>query len=146
MKEGTFVVTHAGAGSAVVRDAETAQVHTLETNPGVETGDVVEAALEPVPPLEVTWRATVETRQTPTVERVGERPPDRAFDAVAGADPGTATELDDGTHVIAVPVDDTEDAAADVATDESTLARAARLGADRVEVRAADGVVAVEYL
>jgi hypothetical protein len=50
-------------------------------------------------------------------------------------------------HVITVPEEETEQAVADVADDEeNTLARAARLGVNRVEIRAAPGVVAVRYM
>ncbi len=49
-KTGTFVVTHAEAESAVVRDVETAQVHTLASNPGLEVHDVLKATVAPDPP------------------------------------------------------------------------------------------------
>ena len=49
-------------------------------------------------------------------------------------------------HVLTVPEDGTTDAVADVLDDEETLARAARLGVRRVEVRGESGVVSVRYL
>jgi hypothetical protein len=49
-------------------------------------------------------------------------------------------------HVISVPPGRTEQAVADVVEDETTLTRAARLGVNRVEVRAAEGVLSVRYL
>jgi len=48
--------------------------------------------------------------------------------------------------VLTVPEERTDQAAADVVEDQETVARAARLGVERVEVRAADGVVSVRYL
>ncbi|OYR72706.1 hypothetical protein DJ71_19840, partial [Halorubrum sp. E3] len=50
-------------------------------------------------------------------------------------------------HVLTPPEADTTDAVADVIDDrEATLSRAARLGVNRVEIRAEPGVVAVRYL
>ena len=49
-------------------------------------------------------------------------------------------------HVLTVPDGETEAAVADVLEDEATLARAARLGVERVEVRSEPGVVSVRYL
>ena len=52
--EGTFLVTHADADSAVLKDVESGQVHTLSSNPGVEEVDAVDGIVAPEPPLEVT--------------------------------------------------------------------------------------------
>jgi hypothetical protein len=49
-------------------------------------------------------------------------------------------------HVISVPPERTEQAATDVVEDGATLTRAARLGVERVEVRADEGVLSVRYL
>jgi ABC-type uncharacterized transport system YnjBCD substrate-binding protein len=49
-------------------------------------------------------------------------------------------------HVLTVPEDSTDDAVEDVLADQATVERAARLGVDRAEVRADDGVVSVRYL
>jgi hypothetical protein len=51
-------------------------------------------------------------------------------------------------HVLSVPTEQTEQAAADVVEDIATVERAARLGAVRVEVRSdtEEGVVNVRYL
>lgn len=148
MKRGTFLVTEAD-DAAVLRDVETGQVHALGSNPGVQRGTVLDATIAAEPPLDVTWAVeTVHERRQVTVERASDRPVDGAFDAVAGHDPGDLVELDTddvACHALVVPVERTEDAAEDVATDEATLTRAARLGATTVVVRAADGVVTVRY-
>jgi hypothetical protein len=151
MTEGTFLVTHADDESAVLRDVADGQVHTLAENPGVEAGEVVAATLEPEPPMEVAYRATeVADRQTIPVERSAEAPTKLARDLAAEQDAGELTRRDRAgegqLHVLTVPAERTDDAAADVVGDEETVARAARLGVDRVEVRAADGVVSVRYL
>ena len=152
MKEGTFLVTHADDASAVLRDVADGQVHTLAVNPGVETGAVVEATIEPEPPMEVAWQVTdlVSTRSIP-VERSREPPTQQARDIAAEQSVGEITRRERAgegeLHVVTVSPTDVEDAVTDVLDDEETVARAARLGAVRVEVRAADsGVVSVRYL
>lgn len=147
----TYLVTHADEASALLRDVATAQVHTLADNPGIEEGEVVEATLA-AGPAGVTW--TVETlaeRRSIPAETPGERPADAAFDALAGEDVGTMVELEPAegelaVHALAVPVDGTADAVAEVSEDEGTLVQAASLGASSVVVRGADGVVTVRYL
>ena len=152
-KTGTFVVTHAESESAVVRDVETAQVHTLASNPGLELHDVLEATVAPEPPLEVTWQVIdVEDRRTIEVVDSDLEPTQHAKELVADADVGDLVQEERaGTgeiHVFRVPSDDIDDAAEDVLDDEETVARAARLEAVRVEVRrsADDGVLSVRYL
>jgi hypothetical protein len=152
MKEATFLVTNADDESAVLRDVVDGQVHTLGENPGVEAGEVVEAAIEPEPPMEVVWGVTDlrETRTIP-VERSPEPPTQQAHDIAAGQPAGEVTRQEragDGElHVITVEPADTDDAVTDVLEDEETVARAARLGVARVEVRAAEtGLVSVRYL
>lgn len=149
--EGRFLVTHADDGSAVLKDVDSSQVHTLEDNPGVEPGDVVEGTVEPVPPLSVTWRLVeVEDRRSLAVERSEEPPTARARDIAASQSTGEVTRTERaGTgevHVLSVPEDRTDDVAADVLSDEGTRARAARLGVERVEVRTEPGVLSVRYL
>ncbi|MFB6163811.1 MAG: DUF5812 family protein [Haloarculaceae archaeon] len=151
MKEGTFLVTHADDESAVLRDVTDAQVHTLAENPGVAAGEVVTAAIEPEPPMEVAWRvADLREQRTVPVERSDEPPTQQARELAAAQPVGELTRRvragDGELHVLTVPADETEAAAADVLDDEETVARAARLGVDRVEVRAVDGVVSVRYL
>lgn len=148
MKRGTFLVTRAD-DTAVLRDVETGQVHTLASNPGLSRGTVLEATVAADPPLEVTWSVeTVHDRREVTVEREAAPPPDRAVAAAADGDPGEVVELDGDSlahHVLVVPAERTDEAADEVLADEATLTRAARLGATRVTVRAADGVVSVRY-
>lgn len=149
-KEGTFLVTHADEESAVLRDVADSQVHTLTENPGVESGEVVEGRIAPEPPMEVAWRlVAVEERRTVPVERSPE-PPTRHEQELAADEVGelvTADRAGEGElHVLRVPNGRTDQAAADVVEDETTISRAARLGVSRVEVRAEDGVVSVRYL
>lgn len=151
MKDGLFIVTHADDDSAVVRDVTDSQVHTLAENPGLAVGEILEARLEPDPPMEVAWRVTDHrgTRTIPVGE--SEEPPTQlARDLAADQPVGEVTTREragDGElHVLTVPADETAAAARDVVDDQETRVRAARLGVARVEVRAADGVVSVRYL
>ncbi|OVE84865.1 DUF5812 family protein [Natronolimnobius baerhuensis] len=150
---GTFLVTHAEPDSAVVRDVDTAQVHTLASNPGLELHDVLEATVAPEPPLEVTWEVVdVEERRTVEVIDSDLEPTTHEKELAADAEVGDLIQEERaGTgeiHIFRVPGDDIEDAATDVLEDEETVARAARLEAVRVEVRrsADDGVLSVRYL
>ncbi|ELY47887.1 DUF5812 family protein [Natronorubrum bangense] len=152
-KTGTFVVTHAEADSAVVRDVETAQVHTLSSNPDLEIHDVLEATVAPEPPLEVTWQLVdVEDRRTIELVDSDLEPTQHAKELAADAEVGDLIQEERaGTgeiHIFCVPAADVEAAATDVLEDEETIARAARLEAVRVEVRQAvdDGVLSVRYL
>ena len=150
---GTFVVTHADAESAVVRDVETARVHTLSSNPGVAADDVLEATLSADAPLGLTWRVVdVDDRRTVELVDSDLEPTRRSLDAASNAEPGELTTFERAgcgeVHVLAVPVEELDAAAADVLEDPETIARAARLGATRVEVRRArdGGVLSVRYL
>ena len=149
--EGRFLVTGADEASAVLKDVDRGQVHTLADNPGVEADDVLEGAVEPEPPMEVAYTLVeVETRRHLTVEESPE-PPTAQERAVAADQPdGEVTRRERaGTgelHVLTVPESETEAAVADVLEDEATLVRAARLGVERVEVRSDPGVVSVRYL
>lgn len=152
-KSGTFVVTHADEDGAIVRDVETAQVHTLSSNPGVEERDVLEATLAPDPPLEVSWQVT-EVNDRHSVELVDSdlEPTRRALDAAADTTTGELTTIERAgsgeVHVLSIEPSNVTSAATDVLEDPETVARAARLGAVRVEVRRArdDGVLSVRYL
>jgi len=152
-KTGTFVVTHADAESAVLRDVADSQVHTLSSNPGVEVDDVLTATVAPDPPLEVSWQVVeVEARRQVELVHSDLSPTTQAMELAADQEPGDlAREERAGTgeiHVLTVAEGTAADAAADILTDDATLARAARLDAVRVEVRTADdeGVVNVRYL
>ncbi|UWG46551.1 Uncharacterized protein HSRCO_0251 [Halanaeroarchaeum sp. HSR-CO] len=150
-KSGTFLVTAADADSVVLADVTDSQVHTLGENPGLSVDEVVDATIAPVPPMEAVW--TVEDlRETRSiaVEVSDERPTKTSRDLAATMDEGDLeTRERAGTgaiHVITVPTDLTDAAVDDVREDESTLRMAARLGVDRVEIRASPGVVTVRYL
>ena len=150
-QDGRFLVTHADPDAAVLKDVERGQVHTLAENPGVETGDVIEGTVEPEPPMEVTYRLVdVGSRSRVTVEESPEPPTRQEREIAAEQPPGEVTtepRAGDGElHVLTVPEERTEAATRDVLEDEATLARAARLGVDRVEVRSDAGVVSVRYL
>ena len=153
--EGRFLVTHADGDSAVLKDVESGQVHTLADNPGVEEHDVVEATVAPEPPMEVTWRVLeVRERRALRVEASDEPPTARERDVAGEQDVGDLARRERAgegeIHVLTVPPGEVEAAVADVLEDEGTLARAARLGVARVEVRSATdddhGVVSVRYM
>jgi hypothetical protein len=145
---GTFLVTHADPEHAVLRNVETAQVHTLADTPDVAVDDVLEATLESGP-MGVTWSiAAIHDRRTVRIERLDDPPAEHAVAAVADGDlgGGVTLEPDDALLVDAMAVTEDADAPlAELATDDATRSRAARLGATRVELRAGDGVVTVRY-
>lgn len=152
-KTGTFLVTHAEEGSAVLRDVVSGQVHTLSENPGVSEGDALEATLAPEPPMEVTWAVVgVEERRTIDVAESEEPPTRQEFDIAADQPEGEVTRQERaGTgeiHVMTVASERVEQAVSEVIEDEATLSMAAKLGVDRVEIRSdeAEGVVSVRYL
>jgi hypothetical protein len=151
MKEGTFLVTTAEDEAATLRDVHDQQVITLADNPGIEAGEVLEATVAPEPPLEVAYQITaVESRRTIPVERSEMSPTSMEREMAAEQSEGDVARRERAgegeIHVLTVPTDRTDQAAADVVDDQTTLERAARLGVERVEVRAADGVVSVRYL
>ena len=150
-QEGRFLVTHVDDDSAVLKDVDCGQVHTLAENPGVEVHEVLEGTVEPEPPMEVTYRLVdVDDRRSLTVEESPEPPTAQEREIAADQPAGELTTRERaGTgelHVLTVPEGQTEAAVADVLDDEATLVRAAQMGVERVEVRSADGVVSVRYL
>lgn len=150
-KRGTFVVTHADAESAVLRDVRDGQVHTLADHPELSAEEVLEATLRPQPPMELTWDLVeLEARRTIPVERSPESPTRQAREVASDQSVGDVTRTERAgegeLHVLSVSPGQTADAVADVLDDEATVSRAARLGVSRVEIRAADGVVSVRYL
>jgi len=127
------------------------QVLTLSENPGLEAGVVIEATLEAEPPMEVTYTvADLAAEHEIPVEVVDLEPTQQAKDLAADQPVGELTTRERaGTgelHVLTVPEDQIAATAEDVAADEETVARAGRLGVDRVEIRTAPGVVSVRYL
>lgn len=151
-KESTFLVTHAEAESAVMRDVDDGQVHTLSTNPGVDVDDAVEGVVAPEGPMSVTWTLVeVEQRRALTIERSPEPPTTQERDLAAEQDVGELTRRpragDGELHVVTVPEDETDSAVEELLADRETmLSRAARLGVERVELRLAPGVVSVRYM
>ena len=150
--EGTFLVTHADDDSAVLRDVDRGQVHTLASNPGLSEDDAVEGVVAPEPPLEVTAELVeVEERRSLSIRESREPPTKHERDIAAEQAVGELTREERAgigeLHVISVPEEETEAAVEDVLEDrEATLGRAARLGVNRVEIRSEPGVVSVRYL
>ena len=150
-KTGTFLVSHVDEGGAVLRDVRDAEVHTLDETRDLAAGEVLEATIAATRPMGVVWSiVAVEARRTIPVERSSESPTAHAVDIAADQGVGEVTTRERAgegeLHILTVPPAETDAAAADVIADEETVARAARLGVDRVEVRADDGVVSVRYL
>lgn len=149
-KSGTFLVTAADEASAVLASVADGQVCPLDSNPDLSVDDVVEATLAPVGPLGVTWEPVdVVERWTPEIDAVDEPPGERAREVAEEHEPGelaqVTTEVGE-LHVLVVEAEHTEAAVGDVLADETTRRIAARLGARRVEVRGAAGVVGVRYM
>lgn len=150
-KSSTFLVTHVDDASAVLRDVHDGQVHTLSGSGDLSPEEVLEATLRAEPPAGVTWEVvTVEARRT--VEAV-ESPESPTAHARELGDEHAVGELarheragDGEVHVLPVPDGETAAIVADVLADEETVARAARLGVERVEVRSEPGLVSVRYL
>jgi hypothetical protein len=150
-KEGTFLVTHADADSVTLCDVVDSQVLTLSANPGLEVGSVIEATLEAEPPMEVTYAvADLAAKHEIPVEVVDLEPTQQATDIAAAQPVGELTTRERAgigeLHVLTVPDGEAAATAEAVAADEETVARAGRLGVDRVEIRTASGVVSVRYL
>jgi hypothetical protein len=150
-KTATFLVTSADDESAVLSDVQDAQVHTLSENPGVEAGDVLEATVAPDPPMNVTYSVVdVEARREIPVRTTDESPTQQSRDIAADLEVGDLQTTERAgigeVHVLRVPEDGVEDTVEDVRTDEQTIARAARIGINRVEIRSGNDFVAVRYL
>lgn len=152
-KTGVFLVSHADEGAATLTDVTDRQVHALrgQIDPPLEQGEVLEATLESGGDIEVAWTvASVASRRTIPVERSLEPPTKQERDIAAEQSVGEITRRERAgegeIHVLSVPDETTEQAADDVLDDPETIARAARLGVDRVEVRAEDGVLSVRYM
>ena len=149
--QGTFVVASAEETTAVLQDVHTSQVHTLVENPGLEAGDVLEATIEPQPPMDAVWTVVdISGQRTISVEQSPEPPTRQEQELAAEQTVGELTTRERAgegeIHVLTVPADQTDQATEDVIEDDATVTRAARLGVNRVEVRAEDGVVSVRYL
>lgn len=152
-QEGRFLVTHADEGTAVLKDVDRGQVHTLSENPGIETGDYLEGTVAPEPPMEVTYRLVeFESRSRLAVEKSPEPPTRQERNLAAEQTDGELIKEERAgegeLHVLSVSAERTEEAVEDIVEDEATLVRAARLGVERVEVRSDTdaGVVSIRYL
>lgn len=165
MKTGTFLVTSVDEEAATLREVDDGQVITLTDGAvpedavvdsdaeasRLEPREILEATVAPEPPLEVAYRLhAVESRRTIPVEESTESPTTMAEEVAAEQDEGEITRKERAgegeIHVLTVPAERTESAVADVIEDEETVARAGRLGVNRVSIRAEDGVVSVRYL
>jgi len=59
----------------VLKDVHDGQVHTLASNPGVETDDAVEGTVAPDPPMEVSWQLVAIDERRPLGIETSEEPP-----------------------------------------------------------------------
>lgn len=150
-KTATFLVTSAEAESAILSDVRNGQVHTLSENPGVEQGDVLEATIAPEPPMDVTYTVVeVAERKEIPVRVSAESPTKQVREMAADLETGELETTERAgigeVHVLAVDPNGVEAAVEDVEEDEQTVARAARIGIDRVEIRSGEDFVSVRYL
>ncbi|MGB9964749.1 DUF5812 family protein [Halobacterium sp. CBA1126] len=150
-KTATFLVTSADDESAVLSDVTDAQVHTLSENPGLAEGDVLEATVAPDPPMNVTYSVVdVDERKQIPVEASDETPTPQSQEIAADLEAGELETVERAgvgeVHVLGVPADGVDQTVEDVLADEQTVARAARIGIERVEVRAGEDFVSVRYL
>jgi len=151
--DGTFFVTEADADSAILTDVADGQVHTLaeQVEPPLEAGEVVVGTLVAEPPMTVAYTIDeLDSRRTIPVERSSESPTKQEREIAAEQSVGELTREpragEGEIHVLTIPDDHTDQAVEDVLEDPQTVARAARLGVDRVEIRAEGSVLSVRYL
>lgn len=150
-KHGTFLVTHSDEGSAVLRDVGTGQIHTLSVNPDLSEDEALTGTITPEPPIEATWELReIDERRPLSVEESEEPPTTQEREIAAAQGVGEITRNERAgigeIHVLTVPPERTEQTVSEIETDEETLARAARYGVDRVEIRSEEGIVSVRYL
>lgn len=150
-KHGTFLVTNADEASAVLRDVETGQVHTVSENPDFAGGEALTGTIVPEPPLETTWEIReIEERRQLSIEQSEEPPTSQEREIAVAQGVGEITRNERAgigeIHVLTVPNERTEEAVSEIEADGETLARAARYGVNRVEIRSEDGIVSVRYL
>ncbi|MFW6435135.1 MAG: DUF5812 family protein [Halovenus sp.] len=151
--EGTFFVTEADDESAILTDVADGQIHTLaeQADPPLERGEVIVGTIVAEPPMTVAYAIEeLDSRRTIPVEHSPESPTKQERDIAADQSVGDLTREpragEGEIHVLTIPEDRTDQAVEDVLEDPQTVARAARLGVDRVEIRAEDGVLSVRYL
>jgi len=148
---GRFLVTETDDETAVLRDVETGQVVTIDEHPEprLEALEILEGTVAPNPPTNVVWGVeSVDRRWTVDLVDSDLEPTSQAREIAADLDVGdleTRERAGEGEiHVLGV--EDPAAAAGDVLDDEETVARAARLGAVRVEVRRGEEFLNVRYL
>ena len=151
--EGTFFVSEADAESAILSDVVDSQVYTLaeQPDPPLEAGEVLTGTLAAQGQMGVAWSIeTLEARRTIPVAESPEPPTKHERDIAAEQGVGELTREpragEGEIHVLTIPPERTDQAVTDVLEDPQTVARAARMGVDRVEIRADDGVLSVRYL
>ena len=151
--EGTFLVSESDAETAILTDVATSQVHPLgeQPDPPLEAGEVIAGELVTQPPTATIYALdSIDDRRTIPVEQSSESPTKQEREIAADQPVGELTRQpragDGELHVLTVPDEQTDQAVKDVLEDPQTVARAARLGVDRVEIRAAEGVLSVRYL
>ena len=150
-KTATFLVTGADDESAVLSDVQDAQVHTLSENPGVEEGDVLDATVASDPPMNVTYSVVeVQQRRRIPVETSDETPTQRSRELAADLEAGELETMERAgvgeVHVLRVSENSVEETVEDVLTDDQTVARAARIGIDHVEIRSGENFVSIRYM
>lgn len=152
-RSGRFVTTHAEDGSAIVRDVDSGQVITLSSNPGLDSEDVIEATIAPDPPLHVSWQVIdVDTRWRIEVIESDLEPTSKSRSIADEMERGSVEQFArkgaGEVHVMLLPPDRIESAIDDIRDDVETIVRAARLEADRVELRSDidAGILCVRYL
>ncbi|MFC7202711.1 DUF5812 family protein [Haloferax namakaokahaiae] len=149
---GTFLVTAADEESAVLKNVESGQVHTLSSNPGVAEDEAVRGTVAPDPPMNVSWQLVdIETRWELSIEQSSESPTTNSKEIASDKGDGELVRTERAgrgeIHILSVPEDLTEQAVEDLLDDrEGLLSRAARLDVNRVEIRSSPGVVAVRYM
>ncbi|PSQ44571.1 hypothetical protein BRD17_03770 [Halobacteriales archaeon SW_7_68_16] len=143
-----YLVTHADEGAATLRDVRTAQVHTLDDDHGMTAGEVVTARLESGPMGVVSTVVEVIDRREIDVVRPDLEPTRQAREACPTTGEVARIERagEGEVHVLSVPEGEVAATATVTAEDDETLARAARQGATRVEIRTGTGLVSVRYL
>ncbi len=145
---GTFLVIDSDDENGVLQDVTTSQIHPLGTAPPVPVGSALQGTIAPEPPLEVVW--TIESLSDHweiAVVLCDEPPADTARTVGAQTESGTVgidqSPADGERHVI--PTADPDGTAADLRDDRQPRRQAAKLGADRVEIRAGDDLVSLYY-
>lgn len=147
-KRATFLVTHATEDSTVIRDVHDGQVHPLSDTPCLSMYDVIEGVISP-DSSGTTWSLeTVERSRRIELVETDLEPTRQARKVAADLPVGKANVIERAGEgeIQVISVSDPADAAREVLEDCDTIARAARLGAARVEVRFGSGMISVRYL